>query len=75
MQRAAYTAWGRENHCCADLSFAMVGPASSGKTTLARLFAKTVMLPFIEVAPQDRPWLQGGVRPDFGRVGADSQPG
>ena len=51
MQRAAYAAWGRPNHCCADLSFAMVGPASSGKTTLARLFGETVRLPFIEIPP------------------------
>ena len=55
MQRAAYAAWGRPNHCCADLSFAMVGPASSGKTTLARLFGETVMLPFIEMPPRGRP--------------------
>ena len=51
MQRAAYAAWGRETHCCADLSFAMVGPASAGKTTLARLFAETVKLPLIEIPP------------------------
>ena len=51
MQRTAYAAWGRRNHCFADLSFAMVGPASSGKTTLARLFGETVLLPFIEVPP------------------------
>jgi Holliday junction resolvasome RuvABC ATP-dependent DNA helicase subunit len=51
MQRAAYAAWGRPNHCCADLSFAMVGPASSGKTTLARLFGETVKLPFVEIPP------------------------
>jgi Holliday junction resolvasome RuvABC ATP-dependent DNA helicase subunit len=51
VQRAAYQAWGRPNHCCADLSFAMVGPASSGKTTLARLFAETVRLPVIEIPP------------------------
>ncbi len=52
VQRAAYAALGRPNHCCADLSFAMVGPASSGKTTLARLFCETVRLPFIEVPPR-----------------------
>jgi Holliday junction resolvasome RuvABC ATP-dependent DNA helicase subunit len=52
MQRAAYAAWGRPNHSCADLSFAMVGPASAGKTTLARLFGETVILPFIEVPPR-----------------------
>jgi Holliday junction resolvasome RuvABC ATP-dependent DNA helicase subunit len=51
MQRAAYQAWGRPNHCCADLSFAMVGPASSGKTTLARLFGEMVRLPVIEIPP------------------------
>jgi Holliday junction resolvasome RuvABC ATP-dependent DNA helicase subunit len=49
IQRAAYAAWGRDNHCCPDLSFAMVGPASSGKTTLARLFGETVLLPFVEI--------------------------
>jgi MoxR-like ATPase len=52
MQRAAFAAWGRPNHCCADLSFAMVGPASAGKTTLARLFGETVQLPFIEIPPR-----------------------
>ena len=52
MQRAAYAAWGRADHCCADLSFAMVGPASAGKTTLARLFGETVGLPFIEIPPR-----------------------
>ena len=51
VQRAAYQAWGRPNHCCADLSFAMVGPASAGKTTLARLFSETVRLPVIEIPP------------------------
>ena len=52
MQRAAFAAWGRPNHSCADLSFAMVGPASAGKTTLARLFGETVQLPFIEIPPR-----------------------
>ena len=31
LQRAAFAAWGRHNHSCADLSFAMVGPASAGQ--------------------------------------------
>ena len=52
MQRAAFAAWSRDDHCCADLSFALVGPASSGKTTLARLFAETVLLPFVEIPPR-----------------------
>ena len=52
LSRAAYAAWGRPNHCCADQSFALLGPSSSGKTTLARLFGETVMLPFVEVQPK-----------------------
>lgn len=52
LQRAAYAAWGRPDHCCTDLSFALVGPASAGKTTLARLFAETVGLPFVEIPPR-----------------------
>ena len=52
MQRAAFAAWSRDDHCFADLSFALVGPASSGKTTLARLFAETVLLPFVEIPPR-----------------------
>jgi len=52
LSRAAFAAWGRENHCCADQSFALFGPSSSGKTTLARLFAETVDLPIVEVQPK-----------------------
>lgn len=52
LQRAAFNALGRHNHCCADFSFAIYGPASTGKTTLAKLFAETLLLPFVEVEPQ-----------------------
>ena len=51
LSRAAYAAWGRDNHCCADHSFALLGPSSVGKTTLARLFGETLRLPFMEVQP------------------------
>jgi Holliday junction resolvasome RuvABC ATP-dependent DNA helicase subunit len=42
LSRAAYAAYGREDHCCADHSFALLGPSSVGKTTLARLFGETL---------------------------------
>ena len=51
MSRAAYAAFGRKNHCCSDHSFALLGPSSSGKTTLARLFGETLHLSFIEIQP------------------------
>lgn len=51
MARAAFVAWGHPNHLC-DRNFALVGPASTGKTTLAKLFAETVRLPFVEIDPK-----------------------
>jgi Holliday junction resolvasome RuvABC ATP-dependent DNA helicase subunit len=52
LSRAVYAAWGRSNHCCSDQSFAILGPSSAGKTTLARLFGEAVQLPFIEIQPK-----------------------
>jgi Holliday junction resolvasome RuvABC ATP-dependent DNA helicase subunit len=52
LSRAAYAAWGGADHCCSDQSFALLGQSSAGKTTLARLFGETVMLPFIEIQPK-----------------------
>lgn len=52
LQVAAFKALGHPNHMMRDLSFAIYGPASAGKTTLARLYAETVQLPFLEVSPK-----------------------
>lgn len=49
---AAYTALGRVNHEMRELAFAIFGPSSSGKTTLARCYADTVSLPFMEISPK-----------------------
>jgi hypothetical protein len=50
LARAAFVALGRRNHCLSDQAFAFIGPNSSGKTTLGRLFAETVGLPLVEVS-------------------------
>jgi Holliday junction resolvasome RuvABC ATP-dependent DNA helicase subunit len=52
MKAAAYKALKTDNHMMRDLAFAIFGPASAGKTTLARLYAETVKLPFVEVSPK-----------------------
>lgn len=52
MTAAAYTALGRENHEMRELAFAIFGPSSSGKTSLARCYADTVSLPFMEISPK-----------------------
>lgn len=52
LQTVAYNALGHPYHLCRDISFAIFGPPSSGKTTLVKLFAKTINLPLIEFSPQ-----------------------
>lgn len=52
LRRAAFKALERNNHAANDFSFALYGPASTGKTTLAGLFAKTLGVPFVVVQPQ-----------------------
>jgi len=52
LQAVAFDALGRPDHRCRELAFALFGPPSSGKTTLAKLFAQTVDLPFIEIQPK-----------------------
>ncbi len=48
----AFDALGRPDHVCRELAFAFYGPASVGKTTLARLSAKLVDLPLAEISPK-----------------------
>jgi Holliday junction resolvasome RuvABC ATP-dependent DNA helicase subunit len=52
LQTAAYAALGTFNHKMRDLAFAIFGPSSAGKTTIARLYAETVQLPFVEISPK-----------------------
>lgn len=52
LQTAAYKALGQFNHMMRDLAFAIFGPSSAGKTTIARLYAEVVELPFVEISPK-----------------------
>ena len=52
LSRVAFLALGREDHQCSDFSFALLGPASTGKTTLAERFAKCLGLPFVKIQPK-----------------------
>lgn len=52
LSRAAFAALGRHNHLCNDQYFALIGPPSTGKTTLAKLHAKVLGIPFVEIQPQ-----------------------
>lgn len=49
--RAAFVAMGNHNHSAAGVNYAVLGPASTGKTTLCKLFAKTLKIPFVELDP------------------------
>lgn len=48
----AYNALQKDNHLCNDIYFSLVGPPSAGKTTLVKLFAKTLGLPLVEISPR-----------------------
>lgn len=50
--RSAFTAFGRYNRCCRDQNFAFLGPASTGKTTLAKMEAELLDIPFVEISPR-----------------------
>lgn len=52
LSRAVFSALGKNNRCCADYSFALCGPASTGKTHLAKLFAASLEIPFVTIEPQ-----------------------
>jgi len=52
MGRAIAIALEKPNHVCRDISWLLTGPSSVGKTTLSRVFAKTLGLPLIEISPQ-----------------------
>lgn len=50
LSRAAFVALGRYNHVANDQNFAFIGPASTGKTTLVKLYVeKTLQLPFVQL--------------------------
>lgn len=49
LRRAAIIALGRHNHCCSDKNYALFGPAGVGKTTLPKLFADTLGVPFVKL--------------------------
>jgi Holliday junction resolvasome RuvABC ATP-dependent DNA helicase subunit len=51
LSRAAYEAFGNEKHLISQ-NFALFGPASTGKTTLVKLFAETVQLPLVTIEPK-----------------------
>lgn len=51
LARAAAVALMTETHQI-EQNFSLLGPASTGKTTLAKLFAKLVGLPFVEIHPR-----------------------
>jgi Holliday junction resolvasome RuvABC ATP-dependent DNA helicase subunit len=52
LSRAIFSALGKEDRDCSDYSFALVGPASTGKTYLAKLFSDVIKIPFVGIEPQ-----------------------
>ena len=51
MARVLISSLQKYNHQASDVSWLLTGPSSVGKTTLAKLFAKILGLPFIEINP------------------------
>jgi Holliday junction resolvasome RuvABC ATP-dependent DNA helicase subunit len=52
MGRVLLNALQRFNHCASDVSWMLTGPSSVGKTSLARIYAKILNLPFVEIHPK-----------------------
>lgn len=50
--RAAVHALMRYDHRCREIAWLLTGPSSVGKTTLAKLFAEILDLPFVEINPK-----------------------
>lgn len=50
--RAVFSALGKSNRDCSEYSFALCGPASTGKTHLTKLFARALGIPFVSIEPQ-----------------------
>jgi len=43
---------GNADHLCREIAWLLTGPSSAGKTTLARMFAKALKIPMIEISPK-----------------------
>jgi Holliday junction resolvasome RuvABC ATP-dependent DNA helicase subunit len=50
--RAVAVALSKPDHLCREISWLLTGPSSVGKTTLARVFAKCLQIPMIEISPK-----------------------
>jgi Holliday junction resolvasome RuvABC ATP-dependent DNA helicase subunit len=53
LNRMLFTALDRDNHDMSDMNIALLGPASTGKTTLAKMLAQGAGLPFVELNPKE----------------------
>lgn len=58
LKRVIFSALEHPLHLCRELFFAFLGPPSTGKTTLAGLYAKCLNLPFVELSPKACPTVQ-----------------
>jgi Holliday junction resolvasome RuvABC ATP-dependent DNA helicase subunit len=52
LSRAAYQMWANDTHAGGNQAIAIIGEASTGKTTLGKLFAETVLLPYVDIQPK-----------------------
>jgi Holliday junction resolvasome RuvABC ATP-dependent DNA helicase subunit len=52
LSRAVFSALQTDNHSCGEFSFSIIGPPSTGKTTLVKLFAEFLQLPLVIIQPQ-----------------------